>query len=385
MTNGQKINMNQAGESSKPKILVSPLDWGLGHATRCIPVIRYLLQLHCEPVLAGDGPIKYLLRHEFPQLPFIDFPGYHIRYSGKKWSLPFVLAAQIPKILSTIKYENERLRQLVEAHQIEGIISDNRYGLYHSHVPSVLITHQLLIKTPYGAIADRYLQQLHYRLINRFSECWIPDAQHGGGLAGELTHPHHFPRIPVRYIGTLSRFHNPLPAAAKHVLIIVSGPEPQRTLFETKCLDQLRHYQHPVILVRGLPGEKQIITSGKNVQVFNHLSGNALQEMMEASSVVISRSGYSTVMDLAVLKKKSILVPTPGQTEQEYLGKYLSEHKFAWCIAQQQFQLNDALQQAAQFPYHFDLIKSGSNLESTVKNFVAQVISNRRHSTYNKL
>ena len=167
--------MDNPGTSLKPNILIAPLDWGLGHATRCIPIIQCLIHKNCQVLIAAEGAVQTLLQKEFPLLTFIPLKGYNINYSKNSWSLPFTLGIQIPKILSAIQYENERLEEIVEEQRIDGIISDNRYGMYHDNIPSAFITHQLLIKTAFGKIADNYLQKLNYEYINNFSECWVPD------------------------------------------------------------------------------------------------------------------------------------------------------------------------------------------------------------------
>jgi len=361
--------MNQASPSFKPTILVAPLEWGLGHATRCIPLINCLLRYDFRLILAGDGAVKALLKQEFPTLPFIELPGYHISYSAHKWTMAFQLAIQIPKIIAGIKYENKRLEQLVKEHHIDGIISDNRYGLYHSSVPSVFISHQLLIKTPYGNQTDLYLQQLNYNYINRFSECWVPDHERETTLSGILSHPVFSPKIPLRYIGPLSRFHQGTTQEEKHLLILLSGPEPQRTIFEKICLAQLSLYNGPVVLVRGLPAETNKLTVPKNISVYNHLNTSLLQEKINAASFIIARCGYSTVMDLAIMKKKGILIPTPGQTEQEYLAKHLMSVQFAFCVEQNKFKLLPALELASKFSYRIHDFHPQFHLESAVRSF----------------
>ena len=146
--------MDQPELSLKPNVLIAPLDWGLGHATRCIPIINKLIQKNCNVLIAAEGKIKSLLQKEFSELDFIDLKGYRINYSKNSWSLPYHIGKQIPKIFSTIQYENERLKEIVKKHDVHGIISDNRYGFYHDTVPSVFITHQLRIKTPFGKFVD---------------------------------------------------------------------------------------------------------------------------------------------------------------------------------------------------------------------------------------
>jgi uncharacterized protein (TIGR00661 family) len=369
--NGLKINMDQAVTSLKSNILIAPLDWGLGHAARCIPVIRGLIQKNCNVLIAAEGKIKSLLSGEFPQLSFIEFRGYRIHYSKNSWSLPLQIGKQIPKIISTIQYENERLKDIVKEHSIDGIISDNRFGFYHESIPSVFITHQLRIKTPFGKIVDDFLQKINYKYINRFSRCWIPDNENERNLAGELSHSEKKPSVPLKYIGPLSRFQKINRQDEKHLLILLSGPEPQRTVLETLLIQQLSDYVDPVVLVRGLPGESDELKLSSNICVYNHLPSEELNQKMNDASVIISRCGYSTVMDLAVIKKKSILIPTPGQTEQEYLAKHLMKNNFALCIEQNKFRLQNALELSDHFNYQVENFSAENNLNAALEEFLA--------------
>jgi len=366
--------MNQPVPPTGPTVLVAPLDWGLGHATRCIPVVHALLRHDCKVVLAASGKGKALLAQEFSDLPLLPLPGYDVHYARSPLTLPFVLAAQIPKILSAIREENRRLRDIVRDYRINAVISDNRYGLYHPSVPTVFMTHQLLIKTTLGTTADRYLQKLNYRYINSFTECWVPDDAHDDNLAGDLSHPLLEPSVPLKYIGPLSRFEPSDKAVApKHLLVLLSGPEPQRSLFETLILDQLKEYKGPVVLVRGLPGNTDRPDVPASVTVYNHLPANELRTQILEASFVVARCGYSTVMDLAVLQKKSILVPTPGQTEQLYLARHLMKRSLALCLEQPRFRLLPALELAATFPYQTTEATGHSHLSSAIKSLCYKI------------
>lgn len=358
--------------SLKPNILLSPLDWGLGHATRCIPVIRELLRKNCSVILAADGTTGQLLQSEFPGLKLLPLKGYNIRYSSSRWTLPFRITGQIPKILSTIQHETEWLEETVEKENIHGIISDNRYGLYYDRIPSVFITHQLLIKTPLGRKADQYLQKLNYEYISNFTECWVPDNLESISLAGELSHPKIPPPVPVRYVGPLSRFEK-TNDETKHLLIVLSGPEPQRTLLENLLLEQLADHKDPVVLVRGLPGSAGRLQVPHHVTVFNHLTSAELNREMNRASMVVSRCGYSTVMDLAHLQKRGVLIPTPGQTEQEYLANHLMQTNFALCIEQGKFRLQQALFLAAHFEYRLPPLSVNHSLSEAVDGLISRV------------
>lgn len=360
--------------AAKPRILVAPLDWGLGHATRCIPLIRLLLQEGAEVVLAGEGAQQHLLTTEFPQLPFLPLTGYHVRYSSSGKLMAWQMLLQSQKLFSIIKKEHKWLQEIVATHKIDAVISDNRFGLYHPGIPCVFITHQLTIKSPFGKWTERLLQKRNYKYINRFTQCWVPDNK-DGSLAGDLSHPAQLPAIPVQYTGTLSRFQKNNVAAIKdHLLIVLSGPEPQRTLLENILLPQVSQYNGTATVVRGLPGNHNIIPSTNMIRCYNHLSSGELNIEMEKADFVISRSGYSTVMDLAALQKKSILIPTPGQTEQEYLGDYLSKKGWAAVASQKEFSLIQELEKAKQHDQRPGFPGTArEELINTIKQFVASL------------
>ncbi len=336
----------------KPKILVVPLDWGLGHATRCIPIIRQLLYKDCEVLLAGEGKTANLLRTEFPQLPLLPLKGYNVSYGKTAWESMGKILLQVPRIMSAIEEEREWLGEMEEIHQLKAVISDNRYGLHDNNIHSVIITHQLMIKTRLGNIADEMLQSLHYQYINEFNECWVPDVDTEPNLAGELSHPVKKPLIPIDYVGPLSRFTpGHIYLESKHLLVIISGPEPQRNILETELLDQLANYTEPVLFIRGLPGETSLPTTLSNIIVVNHLPAAQLEEAIRSAEFIISRCGYSSIMDLILMQKKTILIPTPGQSEQEYLSTHLMNNRMALCIPQTKFKLKNAIELARSFNY----------------------------------
>jgi hypothetical protein len=349
-----KINLDHlAGK----KLLIAPLDWGLGHATRCIPIIHALIDNECDVWLAGEGNQEALLKKEFPHLPFLQLKGYRVNYAVS--GMTFKILSQIPRILKAIKQENNWLKEQVNNYDFDAVISDNRYGLYHEKIHSVFITHQLYIKSPWGKWTENILQQWNYYFINRFNECWVPDEEDENNLAGDLSHPVKFPALPVKYIGPLSRFVRQDSAGEKkyteeikdHLLIILSGPEPQRSVFENIIIEQIAHYPGTATIIRGLPLATDIIPSSRSIQFHNHLSAELLNDEMAKAEFVISRSGYSTVMDIATMKKKSILISTPGQTEQEYLTTHLAKKRIAYCVSQKEFSLIAAIEMAKTFQY----------------------------------
>lgn len=316
------------------KILIAPLDWGLGHATRCVVLIRYFQSLNCNVTIAASGKIKTLLQTEFPQLSFLHLPGYNISYSKLKRLLPFKILIQIPKILKIIKAENKWLDDVLKKHEFDAVISDNRYGLHSKKVKCIFITHQLQIKTGFLWL-DKKLQRTNYNYINYFSECWVPDFAASINIAGKLSHPQMLPAIPVKYIGALSRFSKTGNEKIKFKwMAIISGPEPQRTIFEKKIFEAASKTSEKFLIVLGLPGEPAKDFYLLNCKVFNHFNTEDMQAAIETSEFIISRCGYTTVMEIFSLQKKSVFIATPGQTEQEYLARHLLQEQWSYTFNQ---------------------------------------------------
>lgn len=317
--------------NKKKKILIVPLDWGLGHATRCIPIINELLKNNCEVFVAGTETTNQIIRQEFPMLQYELIDGYAISYSSSKWKLPFVIAQQIPKILSKIKAENKWLQQFVTQNGIDIVISDNRYGLHHPTVKTIFMTHQLQIQVPQSRLMQMIVNKINHSYINKFSVCWVPDYE-TNAIGGELSNKKGLKH--VEHIGNLSRFERQNNVEINNdILFLISGPEPQRSLLEQKIISEFANDSSRKIIIRGLPKSTEVFNIN-GFTIFNHLSKNELQEKILSSKIIVCRAGYSTIMDLIKLNKNALLIPTPGQTEQEYLAKELSDRKLFFTIHQ---------------------------------------------------
>lgn len=317
-------------------ILVAPLNWGLGHATRCIPIIRSLIANGFKVVIGSDGDSLALLSREFPNLQTVKLPSYHISYAKKRWWFKFHFLIRSPKLLRAIKAEHNALDTIIENHSISGVISDNRLGLYTSNVPTVFITHQLQVLSGITTPLTTFLQK---RYVKQFDECWVPDYQGDPNLSGALGHPEKT-LSNVKYIGPLSRLKKVELPQKWDVLALLSGPEPQRSYLEEKLLLKLQNYNGKVLLVRGIieEGETRL---HKNISIKNYLTSKELEETINKSDVVISRSGYTTLMDLMTLEKKAFFIPTPGQSEQEYLAGRLESLQIAPFSTQEAFTIKD--------------------------------------------
>ncbi|WP_284652718.1 glycosyltransferase [Flavobacterium terrisoli] len=321
-------------------ILVAPLNWGLGHATRCIPVIRKLEQHGFTPVLASDGVALSILQKEFPHLQSIALPSYEIEYAKDGADFKWKLIKNSPKMIQAILDEKKLVKKLVKEYELAGIISDNRLGVYSKKVPSVFMTHQLNVlsgKTTWIS------SKLHQYFIGKFNECWIPDMKEKPNLTGKLGHLKSS-HLTLKYLGPLSRLEKKNAESKYELMVILSGPEPQRTMLEEKLTEELQNYSGDVIFIKGKVEPEQKKEVIKNVTYYNFMTSSEIETAFNESEMVLCRSGYTTVMDLAKLEKKAFFIPTPGQFEQEYLAKRFKRNGIAPFAKQEDFRIENLLE-----------------------------------------
>ncbi len=323
----------------KKRILVAPLDWGIGHATRCIPVIKRLIDHGYEVVIGAANKPLSLLKKEFPELEFILLPGMNVAYP-RHLPMSVFMVLRAPKFFKWIKLEHEMLKSVVKNYGIDAVISDNRYGLTHPEIPTIIITHQLFIRAGLFSWVIKKITEKH---LLRFNYCWIPDYAGEINLSGALSHGK--TRLNnIRYIGPLSRFSIPKyhrPEIRYDLLVVLSGPEPSRSILEENIMKQLRGSELKVLLVRGLvDAEKFVEENIGNITRLNYLNSKDLQKAVLISKMVLCRSGYSSIMDLSVLKARAFFVPTKGQTEQVYLAKALKKKGMAFYTSRKSLDIN---------------------------------------------
>lgn len=353
----------------KPKkVLIAPLNWGLGHVTRCIPIIDEIRRQGAEVLLASDGIALSLLRKEYPDLVCYELPAYQIRYPFDNMVASMVL--QMPKILRGAINEYFWLKDFLKNQSVDIVISDNRFGLYNKQVKSVFMTHQLNILAPLSWAVNRVNQYC----INQFDECWIPDFEGEPNLAGILSHGGIANRLTVRYLDSLSRMRYMNVTRKYKAIFVLSGPEPQRTILEQKIISQMKKMPDTgnvsYALVRGLPQDKKTEIECPNFEIFNYLTSVDLNKKILESDMMIARSGYSTIMDLVNLRTKAILIPTPGQTEQEYLAQNLMQQSIF--LSQTQAELN--IEEAMENVKNYTGFKNMNAENDTLKERIAELL-----------
>ncbi len=313
-------------------VLVAALNWGIGHATRDIPIINRLLKRGANVILASDGAAKNVWQREFPDLQVLELPSWNIKYQ-KRGSFIFKMATRVPYILKAVANERRIVRNFVKEHNIDAIISDNRFGVWHPNVYNVFITHQIDMRMgPYLYWAEPFLYMYNKSQIKKYQALWVPDYEGKRNLAGALAHKHK-PIDNITFLGPVSRFMDvwdgQFPLPEYDICAVLSGVEPQRTLFEEKLINQLKSMTDlKVVLVQGISGKDEFYEVRPGFQVRSFMQTDELMNLFLKSKCIICRSGYSTVLDLAVLQQKALMVATPGQTEQVYLGKWLEKRGF---------------------------------------------------------
>lgn len=327
------------------KVLIAPLNWGLGHATRCAALVRQYMNEGHEVVVGGDGASLTWLKRYFPTLRYVELAPLELTY-GKGKSQVWAMLRALPKLIRWSWEDAARLNQILSLEPFDLIISDNRFGLYTSRVRCVYMTHQLWIRLPrFWRWLEPLAARLHARIYNKFNEVWVPDYEEKG-LSGILGHPQFVQRKPelrakVRYIGPLSRFgtyqlrsaqttmasanNNGVSQHHYPVVALLSGLEPQRTLLEQQIMSDYADRAEQVLIVRGLVQEPFTTLQRSSITLVPWLGDAELVSALQGADKIICRSGYSTIMDLEKLGllAKAEFIPTPGQPEQEYLAEYV--------------------------------------------------------------
>jgi uncharacterized protein (TIGR00661 family) len=313
-------------DQNKKRVLICPLGWGLGHASRDIPIIDSIQKNGHKVIIAGDQLQLNLLSQRFEGIETILFPSFKVKFSKEQSQiLPLIwIALRLP--YHFIK-EHLVLKRLIRQHKINLVISDNRFGLWNDGIKTIIITHQLkvFLPRPFRILEPLGTRVIRY-MVEKFDSCWIPDYSDSNNLAGELSHPKRLPKN-ASYVGILSRFYEvktmQLPDTWD-LVGFVSGPSPHREIFITEMEKLSRKHNIKTLIIKGNPNEGVNITEQNGIWYAGHLNDSEFAETVKSAKYLICRAGYSSVMDMVALGTKCLIVPTPGQTEQEYLTEFLS-------------------------------------------------------------
>lgn len=353
--------------AARARILVAALDWGLGHATRCVPAIREVQRQGGVPLIGSAGRALAYLSAEFPDLEAVKLPEYGVRYPGS--NMYRNMAGQAPKLMRAVWQEHRQLQQAIRSGLADAVISDNRFGCFSRLAPCVFITHQLNL--PVGPPPLRWLgNRINRHFIRQYDECWIPGLPGADSLAGALSLPPE--GLPCRYIGLLSRLAPQQGDRQYDILALLSGPEPQRSRLEQLLIRQLADMPHRALLAQGKTEQTRRSRPAANISAVSYLSAGNLQAAMAGAGLVICRSGYSTIMDLAAMGKKALLIPTPGQAEQEYLARRMQQLGYCPYQNQDELDIEKGLRDAEAYPGFPLFPMDGARLAEAVGRLLAQ-------------
>lgn len=334
----------------RPRVFYAVLNMGLGHAARSLPIIRELTERGCEVLVGSNGRSLAFLQNELPELSFIETPAYDIEYARGALMIP-KLMVQIPGFLKQIKKETRFCADVVARYSPDIIFSDHCYGMYHPGVPSYMLSHQIYFAMPPGLNGlSGLISQFNFGYHRHYRKIVIPDfpGEDGGLLSGGLSRiPHH----PEKYefSGILSSLEEFKGEKSLNILVSVSGPEPQRTIFEEIVLKQIREVPGNKIVVLGKSESEDLLIDEPELKVYSHLPRSQMAKVINEARLIVSRPGYTTLMELVETGRKALFVPTAGQTEQQYLGKRMMQKKWFYSVHQNRLNLKRDIELAGDF------------------------------------
>lgn len=349
------------------KVMYAVCSWGLGHATRSLPVIRKLEDEGNNITLVSHGRSLDLLKKELgTNHEYIDIPDYPMLLSNN--SRQFMAKSMIywPMFIHRMRKGLTKITKILKKKNYDKIISDGRYDVYSKKIPSFLITHQIRILNPMRfEIFEKGSEIFNLFFFKRFAGVLIPDYK-TDNLSGDLSHNlNKIDEKKLHYVGALSDFKKINKKKDIDYLISITGPEPQRTILQKRLLPQIKNLDGKIVVTLGKTEAKENITD-EDVETYSFLTKKQREDILNRSKIVVSRSGYSTILDLAVIKTKALMTPTPGQTEQEYLAKYHNNKKTFYCVNQDKIDLAEDIKKTKRTTG----IKRKCEVDKTVENIL---------------
>lgn len=358
-------------------VLFSPLNWGLGHASRDIPIIRELLARGHDVTVASSGNALELLRKEFPECRFIVFEDYPVPYSSTRFFLP-KFTAYLPIMMKALAEERRNLARILSRDRYDLIISDNRMGVYSKDIPSFFITHQLRFSVPFFLwpveLATLYVNGYFHK---KFTGVIVPDNPPGpNAISGKLSRSSfRVTNVRTFYSGILCSTKKMDVREDLDFLVIISGPEPQRTKLEEIMLSRITELPGEKVVLLGSPRKNSFRQLDESTRVYSYVPTDVKVELMNRAKFVISRSGYTTMMEIAELgKRRGLFIPTPGQTEQEYLSRFY--RKMGWFLSRSQYRLDllRDVERAMDYSGFPEMPKTEENVRNLYENLLAQYL-----------
>ena len=362
------------------KIIYAVCSWGLGHATRSLPVIRKLIEEgHEITIISHDRSLELLKSELGTQTKYIDIEDYPMLISENRRQFMAKSVIYWPLFIQKMEKGLQKVTKIIQKDKYDKIISDARYDIYSRKIPSFFISHQIRIMNPLRInIFEKGSETFNTFFFKRFCGVIVPDFKDENNLSGELSH--NLKKIDeekIHYVGVLSDFKKQQKKKDIDYLISISGPEPQRTRFEEKILPQIKDLPGKKIITLGKTEKIDKLKNIQDTEAYTFLPKNKREELLNRSKMVISRSGYSTILDLAVIGTKALMTPTPGQIEQEYLAEYHNKKNNFYSVDQDKINLIEDIEKAKKTTG----IKRECNVKKSVENII-QIINTVEKSPF---
>jgi len=331
-------------------VLFAVCSWGLGHAVRDLPLMRRIIKERHQLTVIGKGRSLQFLKKELKSnCSYREIADYSLAYSERNFSVA-KFVTRLPIYISEIVQEHSKIERLVKSHPCDRIISDSRFGVYERGIPSFFIFHQLRFIAPKRVkFFEMFTEGFNYLFKDNFDKFLIPDTKEDS-LSGDLSHNLlYFKQSKIEYLGPLGDLEKKDLFSDIDYFISLSGPEPQRSVLEKKIMDQISSLKGRIVVTLGKPEEEKTEYFSDNIQIFSCLNRKKQEEMMNRAKLIITRSGYTTLMELAFLGKKALFIPTPGQTEQIYLADYHMNKKNFYSVSQNKLNLVKDVEKAKKY------------------------------------
>jgi len=311
------------------RILFAVHDWGLGHATRSLVLIRALVQRgDAVTILMAESPGLALLRAELGDAcefyPYEDIPKPFSRYPAVFY---FRMSCSVPQIWLRFTLEQRLTERLVRERRLDAVVSDSRLGVWSREAPSYCVFHSLRQIIPgRPRQLERIVERAQRYALRGYRAILVPDVEGDDALAGDLAHDLDVDwRGKLVYIGPLSELQPNGAAEDIDYFFSISGVEPHHTMLAERVLAALPALRGRSVVALGRPGSAADVRTVGNATIHGYLDRRAQGEMLARARVIVGRSGYTTLMEAAGFGKRALFVPTPGQSAQEYLAKFHCE------------------------------------------------------------
>jgi len=351
---------------NKKRILYGVLDWGLGHATRSIPLIEELLKAGYSVDILSNGRALMVLKKEFKsRCNYIDsISPYVPQIQSKFWMGGFIVS--LPKQAQAFIAARIASKKIIQKGNYDLVIADNRLDVYDRKDNSYIMTHNIRFETYF--FLRPFFNFFTYLYCSRFGHVLIPDYEGENALAGRLSNNITFiPKKMLIYLGIISRVKKKNVKKDIDYFITLSGPEPQRTTLENLFLSQIKSLKGKIVFSGASPEGSKVHINDKNIKFYPYLNKDQQEDFLNRSKVIITRSGYTTLMELAEIGiSKAVIIPTPGQTEQEYLGKLSEKNRWWHSADQSDINLSEIISNLKEFKGYSPSWKT----EKSVKKFI---------------